>query len=283
MLGSERNCTWQVGSIPDNKTNVEEIKQYNTSELLCSSIVDPPQHATTIEKSVSGASINPWQYKYMSVLTNVKNIRDGPTVHLPNNETMRETRTGNIPLASSLSAHAKKAHIFDGFHSASIISLGQLYDNYCVDILDKNEINILKNKTLILKGHRNKTYGLWDIPISKPARHRSMEIITKDKMIKYAHNTYNRRTRNIPSEDTLFYFRKRRRTAVSVTENYGACWVRTHTLWLMTEWPELEILSIVVVLGLAKSLSWELTPFDNWRLTYTITTTKSNRIGLSSI
>ena len=102
-------------------------------------------------------------------------------------------------------------------------------------------------------------------------------------LIKYAHNTYNRRTWKIPSEDTLFYFRKRRRTTVRVTANDGAWWVRANTLWLMTEWPELEMLLIVVVPGLAKSLSWELALFYNWRLTYTLTTTKSDRIGLSSI
>ena len=45
--------------------------------------------------------------------------------------------------------------------------------------------------TLILKGHRNKTDGLWDIPISRPVRHHAMSIITKDKkktgLIQYLH------------------------------------------------------------------------------------------------
>ena len=99
-------------------------------------------------------------------------------------------------------------------------------------------------------------------------------------MMKYAHNTYDGRIWMIPLEDKLFYFWKRRWTAVSLTANDGACWVRAHTLWLKTEWPALEILSIVVVPGLAKSLSWELAPFENWRLTYTLTTTKKwqNRV-----
>ena len=46
----------------------------------------------------------------------------------------------------------KKAHIFDGLHSASLISLGKLWDDDYISILENNEINILKNKTLILKG-----------------------------------------------------------------------------------------------------------------------------------
>ena len=104
---------------------------------------------------------------------------------------MSATRTGNIPLEIGLSDHAKKAHISDRLQSASLITLGQLFDDDCVAILDKNEINIIKVKTLILKGHRNKTDGLWDIPISRTVRHHAMVIITKDKtkkeLIQYFH------------------------------------------------------------------------------------------------
>ena len=48
-------------------------------------------------------------------------------------------------------------------------------------------------------------------------------------LIKYAYNTYDGRKQEISLEDTLFYFQKRRRTAVSVTANDGTCWVRAHT------------------------------------------------------
>ena len=96
----------------------------------------------------------------MILLTNFKNARYGPTVQFPNNKTMIVTRTGNTPLSSSLITHTKKVHIFDGKPSASLISLGQLCDYDCVAIFDKNEINIIKVKTLILKGQRSKIYGL---------------------------------------------------------------------------------------------------------------------------
>ena len=94
---------------------------------------------------------------------------------------MRAIRIGNIPLASIISAHAKKTHIFDGLHIALLISLGQLCDDECVAILDNNEINILKGKTIILKEQRNKTGGLWGIPISIPVMHHAMTIITREK------------------------------------------------------------------------------------------------------
>ena len=74
----------------------------------------------------------------MSVLTNVKMTRDGPTVQLPNNETMSAKITRKTPLSSSLIPYAKKSHIFDGLHSVSLISLGKLYDDDCVAILNNN-------------------------------------------------------------------------------------------------------------------------------------------------
>ena len=127
----------------------------------------------------------------MLVLTNVMDTRDGPTVQLPNNETTRAAIAAKHTLENSLSAHAKNAQIFDGLHSASLISLGQLCDNDCIYILDKNKINILKGKTLIFKGHRNKTYGLWDIPISIQVRNFALSIIkidkTKTELIQYLH------------------------------------------------------------------------------------------------
>ena len=130
----------------------------------------------------------------MSVLINVKATKDEPTFQFPNNETMSATRTDNIPLEISLRSHAKKAHIFDGLHSASLISLHELCDNDCIAVLDKNEINILQGKTLILKGHTNKIDGLWDIPISISVRYHALAIISRDRMktelIQYLHGCY---------------------------------------------------------------------------------------------
>ena len=48
----------------------------------------------------------------MTVLTNVKNTRDGPTVQFSNNQTMSVTITENIHLAIRLRAHAKRCTYF---------------------------------------------------------------------------------------------------------------------------------------------------------------------------
>ena len=146
--GSEKNCTWHVRSIPASKNNVKEAKTSYTSEFLCSSIVGPPQHATIIAKADSGVSNNYWRTEDILVLTDLKDTRDGSTVQLPNNETMNKKKTGSMPLSGSLITHAKRAHIFDRLQSALIISLGQLCDDDCIFILEKNDISILKTRQL---------------------------------------------------------------------------------------------------------------------------------------
>ena len=81
---------------------------------------------------------------------------------------MSDNQTGHIFLSESLSKQAKKSHIFDGLYSTSLISLVQICDNECVEIFDKNEINILKASKLILKGRLNRFDGIWYIPIKNP-------------------------------------------------------------------------------------------------------------------
>ena len=91
---------------------------------------------------------------------------------------------GILPISRKSKNPCKKCTHFDGPHSALLISLGQIYNDGCIYILDNNEINIIKDKKIILKGHRNKTDGLWDIPISIPLRHCANLVITRDKKTK---------------------------------------------------------------------------------------------------
>ena len=57
----------------------------------------------------------------MLFITNIKDIRNVPTVQLPNNATMNATKMDILPLSRSLIAQEKKAHIFDVLHSALIM------------------------------------------------------------------------------------------------------------------------------------------------------------------
>ena len=47
----------------------------------------------------------------------------------------------------------------------SLLSLGQLCDDGCMAVLNKQNIAIYKNNIKILQGHRNLVDGLWDIKI----------------------------------------------------------------------------------------------------------------------
>jgi hypothetical protein len=115
---------------------------------------------------------------------------------------MNSTSSGLLPFQPNLSTSARKVHIFKDLQSASLISLGQLCDDNCVVTLDKNELQVKKNNKLLLKGTRNPSDGLWDIPITIPTtklqprlshvfHHRANVIITKNKskteLVQYLH------------------------------------------------------------------------------------------------
>ena len=52
-----------------------------------------------------------------------------------------------------------------GLHSVNLISLGQLCDNGCYVLLSSFSLYAIKDYKVILKGYRNPSDGLWDIPI----------------------------------------------------------------------------------------------------------------------
>ena len=57
--------------------------------------------------------------------------------------------------------------ILPGLKSASLISIGQLCDDDCDVLLNKTKLVAIKDNKIILKGTRNYSDGLWDIPIYK--------------------------------------------------------------------------------------------------------------------
>ena len=112
ISGSKRNCIWHVGLIPTSKTNVKETKTSFTSELLCSSIKDPPQQKTIVARSDSGTSNNYLQTEDMLVLTNIKEPPDVPTVKLPNYATMNAKITGNLTINNSNNPYIIGTHFW---------------------------------------------------------------------------------------------------------------------------------------------------------------------------
>ena len=93
----------------------------------------------------------------------------GPTVFLPNNQSITSTETGNLPIPS-LSTTSTTTHVLPGLQNSSLLSLGQLCDDGCIVHLTKSTIHVFKNETLVLSGLRNPTDGLWDVPLPQSPR-----------------------------------------------------------------------------------------------------------------
>ena len=77
---------------------------------------------------------------------------------------MSSNHSVKIPLAPELYNSTRSGHILDNQRTGSLISIGQLCDNDCAAIFKK--YNVLKNGNIIIKTHRNKTNGLWNIPLA---------------------------------------------------------------------------------------------------------------------
>ena len=76
-------------------------------------------------------------------------------------------RKGILPLSEELSDAAKTAMILPNLRSASLISMGQLCDDGCDVLFNKDILLVMKNKKIVLRGIRNRRDNLWDIPIEK--------------------------------------------------------------------------------------------------------------------
>jgi len=148
-------------------------------------LIKPP----AIAKANSGASAHYFKPEdAATVLHNVTATPNGPSVYLPNGTILQAQRKGQLLLSEHLSSKAQTTQILEGIAESSLISLGQLCDDNCFTVLDKNEINIFKNNKCIIKGKRNKADGLWDIPlqanpniISEPSREIRMLLYARVK------------------------------------------------------------------------------------------------------
>ena len=60
---------------------------------------------------------------------------------------------------------AQSAHVFNDITTGFLISMGQLYNDNCVAIFTKFDVKILKHNQIIITGLRDRTNGLWNIPL----------------------------------------------------------------------------------------------------------------------
>ena len=112
---------------------------------------------------------------------------------------------GELPLSNNLSTTAKQAKILPKLQSASLISIGKLCDDNCRVAFDKNVLEVHKDNHLILRGTRNYSDGLWDIPITKS------KIQSGHYPLPQIHPSLYQRRDNNPPTSTASYFSTKRR------------------------------------------------------------------------
>ena len=126
-------------------------------------------------KADSGATTTYLKKEHAKFLRNLQSLQNGPKAVLPNNTTIAAAAQGDLPLHPYLTP---KALIYPQLKSESLLSIGQLCDDGCTAVFDKENLNIYKQNELVLKGNRNKQDGLWDVPF--PVL-KANYIIQKDK------------------------------------------------------------------------------------------------------
>ena len=168
-----------------------QVIQTNKNEICSKVTCIPVAHPSTLIKKSSyadivkakldsGASRHYLRSEDRRVLVNIRPLLNGPHVILPDQSTIQAKESGQLPLPH-VSTHAKEAKVFQDLKSSSLLSLGQLCDDGCKAILDKEKVTVTKGKNIVLKGVRNPRDGLWDVSLPVPDTMQMNIIIEKNK------------------------------------------------------------------------------------------------------
>ena len=109
----------------------------------CKKIINSPAAA----KADTGASKHTSRKNTCSTLQNVKTLNAGPKVYQTNNESLQASHNGMLPLNNYLSNTAKEAYVFPTVTTKSLVSVGQLCDDNCIAVFDKNNYQSTKITT----------------------------------------------------------------------------------------------------------------------------------------
>ena len=112
----------------------------------------------------SGASQHYLKTSHNNLLID-RTIKNGPSVKLPNNQSLQVTEQGNLNLHKNLPYEASCAYILPNLLNKSLLSVGQLCDYNCTVPFDKYFCDIRHKNKLILQGKRNFNDGLYDVPL----------------------------------------------------------------------------------------------------------------------
>ena len=86
-------------------------------------------------------------------------------VRQPDGTTFKSVSKGEIKINPKLPKQARVAHGFKDLKT-NLISMGQLCDQGCTAMFDKEKCIIKHNNNQVIKGIRNHNNGLWYIPLT---------------------------------------------------------------------------------------------------------------------
>jgi hypothetical protein len=111
--------------------------------------------------------------------------------------TSTHTAEPNIPALAALPAAARIAHIFPQMGNISLLSMGQLCDNGCKAIFERNRITVYFEDKIVMTGTRSReTNYLWYIDDDHPAEpmHHAMQAINQSAkaadLVEFAHASF---------------------------------------------------------------------------------------------
>ena len=143
MMGSSKaycqNCDRENGA--ESRSSVT-IKQ-NLTQLSLAPLIKPK---IVIAKADSGASNNYWRPQDTHCLKNIKKYL-GPSVILPDTETLSPSQQGTVLISKFLSQEAQKVTVLLHLCSSSLISLGNFFDSDCTIVMN-NKNYMLQNQKI---------------------------------------------------------------------------------------------------------------------------------------
>ena len=125
------------------------------------------KHINDIAKLDSGATNHYLKPNHIKLLTHIETPKSQHEINLPNNAIIKATKQGQLHLHPNLPSTANTALILPQLSNESLLSIGQLCDNNCSVLFEKDECIISHNNKQIIRGIRNKIDGLWDINLQK--------------------------------------------------------------------------------------------------------------------
>ena len=173
-----------ITSIGNRDNNTSNRSEQLSNAALGSSPPIPSSLQTILDSGSSG--------HFFGINFPLHNVRPNPhpvSVELPNQDTIKSTHIGDLPLPL-LPHEARIGHQFPEFGPTSLISLGLLCDHGCEAHFTAQTVTVTLNTSVILHSYRNPTTrGLWilDLPPSHVAMNAINHKASAEDLVAFAH------------------------------------------------------------------------------------------------